>query len=118
MQQSNDPDRNRDYRENFLESSKKLFRYYKGLGEKAIEQLDGTQVSIKPNPASNSIALIVHHISGNVLPQPGSEIMPGCPSNGSALMRTISPRTTGKSAMYGSSSFQVTNAPSTAATGR
>lgn len=53
--------------QNFLESSLKLFRYYKGLGEKAIAQLDHKQVLQKPNEASNSIALIVHHISGNML---------------------------------------------------
>lgn len=53
--------------QNFLESSLKLFRYYKGLGEKAIAQLDDEQVLRKPNDASNSIAIIVHHLSGNML---------------------------------------------------
>lgn len=53
--------------QNFLESSLKLFRYYKGLGEKAIAQLDDAQIMQKPNDASNSIALIVHHLSGNML---------------------------------------------------
>lgn len=53
--------------QNFLESSIKLFRYYKGLGEKAIAQLNDEQVLRKPNDASNSIALIVHHLSGNML---------------------------------------------------
>jgi len=53
--------------QNFLDSSLKLFRYYKGLGEKAIAQLDDQQVLRKPNEASNSIALIVHHLSGNML---------------------------------------------------
>ena len=53
--------------QNFLESSIKLFKYYKTLGEKAIDQLDDDDVLKKPNEASNSIALIVHHISGNML---------------------------------------------------
>ena len=53
--------------ENFLESSRKLFRYYKKLGEQAIAQLSDEQILIRPNEASNSIALIVHHISGNML---------------------------------------------------
>lgn len=53
--------------ENFLVSSGKLFRYYKGLAEKAIDQLSDEQVLRKPNDASNSIALIVHHLSGNML---------------------------------------------------
>ena len=52
---------------NFLESSIKLFRYYKGIGEKAIDQLSDEQVLQKPNEARNSIALIVHHLSGNML---------------------------------------------------
>ncbi|HRI78006.1 MAG TPA: DUF1572 family protein [Cyclobacteriaceae bacterium] len=53
--------------QNFLESSIKLFKYYKGLGEKAITQLSDEEVLKKPNDASNSIALIVHHLSGNML---------------------------------------------------
>ena len=52
---------------NFLESSGKLFRYYKVQGEKAIAQISDTQINVKPNEASNSIALIVHHLSGNML---------------------------------------------------
>jgi len=59
MQKSND--------EIFLESSIKLFRYYKKLGEGAIAQLTDEEVLRKPNEASNSIALIVHHLSGNML---------------------------------------------------
>jgi hypothetical protein len=59
MQKSND--------EIFLESTIKLFRYYKKLGEGAIAQLNDEEVLRKPNEASNSIALIVHHLSGNML---------------------------------------------------
>lgn len=51
----------------FLESAIKLFRYYKKLGEGAIAQLNDEEVFRKPNDASNSIALIVHHLSGNML---------------------------------------------------
>src|SRR6186997_524983 len=50
----------------FLESAIKLFRYYKKLGEGAIAQLNDEEVLRKPNDASNSIALIVHHLSGNM----------------------------------------------------
>lgn len=59
MQKSND--------EIFLESSIKLFHYYKKLGEGAMAQLNDKEVLLKPNEASNSIALIVHHLSGNML---------------------------------------------------
>src|SRR6478609_2985476 len=51
----------------FLESAIKLFHYYKKLGEGAIAQLNDEEVLRKPNEASNSIALIVHHLSGNML---------------------------------------------------
>ncbi len=51
----------------FLDSSVKLFRHYKKLGESAIAQLTMEEISRKPNEASNSIALIVHHLSGNML---------------------------------------------------
>ena len=51
----------------FLESSIKLFQYYKKLGEGAINQLNDQEVLMRPNDASNSIALIVHHMNGNML---------------------------------------------------
>ena len=51
----------------FLKSSLKIFRQYKALAEKAMDQLSDEQVLQKPNDASNSIALIVHHMSGNML---------------------------------------------------
>lgn len=52
---------------NFLPGTKKLFQYYKGLGEKAIAQVTDEQINWRPNEASNSIALIVHHLTGNML---------------------------------------------------
>lgn len=51
----------------FLEGAIKLFQYYKKLGEGAINQLNDEEVLLRPNEASNSIALIVHHLSGNML---------------------------------------------------
>ncbi|MFM9837371.1 MAG: DUF1572 family protein [Cyclobacteriaceae bacterium] len=53
--------------QNFLESATKFFKYYKKLGEGAIDQLTDDEVLQQPNETSNSIALIVHHISGNML---------------------------------------------------
>jgi hypothetical protein len=52
---------------NYLTNTKKLFLYYKGLGEKAIAQVEEKDINWKPNEASNSIALIVHHLSGNMI---------------------------------------------------
>jgi hypothetical protein len=51
----------------FLTGTRKLFQYYKGLGEKAIAQIEDEHVNWRPNEASNSIAIIVHHLTGNML---------------------------------------------------
>ncbi|MFY8036259.1 MAG: DUF1572 family protein, partial [Cyclobacteriaceae bacterium] len=50
----------------FLTSTLKFFTYYKQLAEKAMAQLTDEEVLYQPNAASNSIALIVHHMSGNM----------------------------------------------------
>ncbi|MEM0577879.1 DUF1572 domain-containing protein [Flavobacterium polysaccharolyticum] len=51
----------------YLESVKKQFLYYKLLGEKAINQLAEEQLFVALNNDTNSIALIVKHLSGNML---------------------------------------------------
>jgi Protein of unknown function (DUF1572) len=43
------------------------FQYYKSLGEKAIAQLEDDQLNVQLNEDSNSIALIIKHLSGNML---------------------------------------------------
>ncbi|MBK7476590.1 MAG: DUF1572 family protein [Haliscomenobacter sp.] len=50
----------------YLESVRKLFRYYKKLGEQAMEQLHPEQLFLCPNPESNSIATIAKHLWGNM----------------------------------------------------
>jgi len=52
---------------NYLELCKKVFLQYKVLGEKAMEQLDEKQLNWAPSSESNSIALIVKHLYGNML---------------------------------------------------
>ena len=51
----------------YLESSKRLFLYYKTLGEKAMGQLEPEQLFTAVNEDTNSIAVIVQHLSGNML---------------------------------------------------
>jgi hypothetical protein len=51
----------------FIASTRKLFLYYKELGDKTFYQLGDEHINWQPNEASNSIALIVHHLSGNML---------------------------------------------------
>jgi hypothetical protein len=46
----------------------KRFEYYKLLGDKSFEQLSDEQVFWQYNEESNSIAVIVKHIAGNMLP--------------------------------------------------
>ncbi|GBD91778.1 dinB superfamily protein [bacterium BMS3Abin04] len=51
---------------NYLESVKKQFEYYKMLGERTIEQLNEAELFWQYNPGSNSIAVIVNHLWGNM----------------------------------------------------
>jgi hypothetical protein len=51
----------------YLESVKKQFAYYKMLGEKTFGQLTDEQLFWQFNAESNSIAMIVNHLSGNML---------------------------------------------------
>ena len=51
----------------YIESVKKQFLYYKTLGEKAMEQLEPEQLFLSVNENTNSIAVIVKHLSGNML---------------------------------------------------
>lgn len=53
--------------ESYLNSVIKQFRYYKMLGEKAMEQLQEEQLFRQYNEESNSIAILVNHITGNML---------------------------------------------------
>ncbi len=50
-----------------LTNAIKQFEYYKTLGDKTIAQLTEAQLFVKPSSGSNSIAIIVQHMSGNML---------------------------------------------------
>jgi hypothetical protein len=51
----------------YLDNMKKLYRYYKLLAEKAMQQLEPQQLLYSHNVDSNSIATIVKHMHGNML---------------------------------------------------
>ena len=51
----------------FLKSSLLQFRYYKELGEKTIEQVPEIKLSFQINNETNSINMIVKHLSGNMV---------------------------------------------------
>jgi hypothetical protein len=50
----------------YISSVVKQFQYYKMLAEKAMEQVDDESLFWQYNNESNSIAIIVNHISGNM----------------------------------------------------
>ena len=52
---------------NYLNTTIKQFQYYKLLGDKTMSQLSDEQLFWKYNSESNSVAVIVKHIAGNML---------------------------------------------------
>lgn len=51
---------------NYLQSIRKQFEYYKLLGERTFAQLTEQELLWKYNTESNSIAIIVNHLTGNM----------------------------------------------------
>ena len=51
---------------NYLTSAKKQFAYYKMLGERTFEQLADDELHWQFNPETNSVAIIVNHLLGNM----------------------------------------------------
>lgn len=53
-------------KQNYLDNARRLFRYYKSLGDKTFAQLSDEDLFWQYNPESNSIAIIVKHLWGNM----------------------------------------------------
>lgn len=53
--------------QSYLESVKKQFLYYKTIGEKAMAQLEPEHFLVAANADTNSIAVIIKHLHGNML---------------------------------------------------
>lgn len=51
----------------FLDSALQRFRFYYDMGSKTLERLDTAQMHWQPQGEPNSIAMIVHHMYGNML---------------------------------------------------
>ncbi|TMI61346.1 MAG: DUF1572 domain-containing protein [Bacteroidetes bacterium] len=51
----------------FINASAKRMRYYKELGEKTFEQLNDADFHFQPSSESNSIAVMIQHMVGNML---------------------------------------------------
>jgi len=53
--------------EQYLSSALRQFKTYKALGDKTFGQLKEEEVNYTPGPDSNSIALVVKHMHGNMI---------------------------------------------------
>lgn len=53
--------------QNYLDDSRKALRAYKKMTEKAFAQLQGEEFFRALDPESNSVAVIVKHLSGNMI---------------------------------------------------
>ncbi len=53
--------------EGFLKDTDKRLRYYKELGDKTFEQLEDKDFFFRASAESNSIAVIVQHLHGNMM---------------------------------------------------
>ena len=51
----------------FLNTAIRRLKYYKDLGDKTFEQLADADFHYRPNEESNSIAIIIQHMAGNML---------------------------------------------------
>ncbi len=54
------------YMEGFLKDCIKRFQYYKELGDKTLDQVSEDELHWMPSSESNSIALIIQHLHGNM----------------------------------------------------
>ncbi len=55
------------FRQHYLNNTRKLFRYYKSLGDKSLVQIDEEKIHFNFDENSNNVAIIVKHIAGNML---------------------------------------------------
>jgi hypothetical protein len=54
-------------REEFLRSARARFAELKALGDAAPERMDESDLRFTPDPESNSVAVIVQHVAGNMM---------------------------------------------------
>lgn len=56
-----------EFASRFIADTVKRLRYYKSLGDKSFEQLTEADMHYRPSPESNSIAIIIQHLYGNMM---------------------------------------------------
>jgi uncharacterized damage-inducible protein DinB len=55
-----------EFTTSYLKDSLALFRYYKRLAERAMEQVSDADLFAELGPETNSIAIVIKHMSGNM----------------------------------------------------
>jgi hypothetical protein len=55
-----------DVSQHFLEEVRRQLRGHKRLGEAAMAQLEDAELFVVPDPESNSVAILVKHLAGNM----------------------------------------------------
>ncbi|MFZ0305611.1 MAG: DUF1572 family protein, partial [Terracidiphilus sp.] len=55
-----------EFTTSYLKDSLTIFRHYKRLAERAIEQISDADLFTELGPETNSIAVIVKHLAGNM----------------------------------------------------
>ncbi len=55
-----------EFTTSYLADSLSIFRMYKAMGERALAQVTDDQLQVALDPESNSIAVIVKHLAGNM----------------------------------------------------
>lgn len=55
-----------DFREICIRDVIRTYRSYKALGDKALAQVPDAHLHTEPDPGSNSVAVIVKHVAGNL----------------------------------------------------
>ncbi len=55
-----------EFTTSYIQDALAVFRYYKRLAERAMEQVTDEQLSVILDPEGNSIAIIVKHMAGNM----------------------------------------------------
>ena len=55
------------FKENYLENIRKLFRYYKSMGDESLTRLTEEEIHFRFEENSNSCAIIAKHMAGNML---------------------------------------------------
>ncbi|HEX8816464.1 MAG TPA: DUF1572 family protein [Terriglobales bacterium] len=55
-----------DFGQHYLDEASRQFRGYKRMGEGAVEQLKDEELFVTLDPESNSVAILMKHIAGNL----------------------------------------------------